>query len=277
MKLELKNVNAKAGNFELKNISFEAQTGSFFSIVGPTGSGKSTLLKAIAGIAAIDKGEVFLGEDKITNMPPEKRGVGFVFQDSALFPHLNVFENVAFGLRVRKEKNVEEKVKETLGLTGLKGFEKRNVQNLSGGEKKLVAIARAIAFAPKLLLLDEPLAGLDARLREKLKRQIKELQESLGVTTLYVTHDIDEAFFLSDKIMVLNNGKIEQVGAPKEIFLSPKTAFVKEFVSDYSLVKARVEKKGGKKVLSARLEAETSQEEGNGFVNVKKNNFRKEN
>ena len=275
MKLTVKDLSIDLDGFKVKKVSFEVVPHSFFSIVGPTGSGKSSILKAIAGLLEVEGGKIFFGEKNVNSVPAEKREVGFVFQNASLFSHLNVFENIAFGLRVRKEKNVEKKVVELLEMVGLQGFESRSTKNLSGGEAKLVAIARALAVSPKLLALDEPLNGLDAPLREKMKNLIKKIQTQTKITTIYVTHDLDEAFFLSDKILVLNNGQVEQIGEAKEIFLHPKTVFVKDFVSDYALVNARVVKKGGKNVLSAKIEFDSGLEKGNGFLSVKKNSFRK--
>ena len=275
MDLRLQKVCVKFGEWELKNISFEVNSSEFFSIVGPTGSGKSTILKAIAGIEGIKSGSVFVSDKKINDVAPEKRNIGFVFQNASLFSHLNVLENVAFGPKIRKDKNASEKAKMFLEMVGLNGFEERKVSGLSGGQSRLVSIARALAIEPKILLLDEPLNGLDARLREKLKVLIKKIQRELKVTTVYVTHDIDEAFFLSDKIMVLNEGKVEQIGLPSEIFSSPKNSFVREFVSDYALVKANVEKKHNKNFLVGEFAFETDLNEGKGYINIKKNNFRK--
>lgn len=267
MRLELKNVSVKVGSFEAKDISFSVKSGEFAAILGPTGSGKSTILKTIAGLATPLSGEIFFGEKKINDLPCEKRNVGFVFQNSSLFPHLNVFENIAFGLKVRGEKKAQEKVEKILELTGLCGFEKRNVKTLSGGEERLVAIARSLVIDPAFLLLDEPLTGLDSRLREKLKLKIKEMQSKLKKTTVFVTHDIDEAFFLSDKIIVMNKGKIERQGPPQELFLNPKTMFVKDFLSDYALVNVKPKNKN-------TAEIETTQWKKEGLIIVKKSNFR---
>ncbi|MDO8634325.1 MAG: ABC transporter ATP-binding protein, partial [archaeon] len=270
MRLEVKNLCVSFPNWRMEKISFAAESGEFLTILGSTGSGKSTILAAIAGIVEPEKGEIFFDGASVSGLPAEKRNVGLVFQNNALFPHLSVFENVAFGLKVKKEKNWREKTQRMLEMLGIERLAERSVKNLSGGEEKLVAIARALVTEPCIMLFDEPLNGLDARLREKLKKTIKETQEKLGKTTVFVTHDVDEAFFLSDKIIVLNNGRIEQTGTPEEIFEKPATRFVKEFVEGYALVRARVEKG----VLKGKFEVSTGLKDGAGLLNLKKNNFR---
>ncbi|MCR4335965.1 MAG: ABC transporter ATP-binding protein [archaeon] len=269
MKLKIEKLNLIYSDWEMKNLSLEIQGGSFTAIVGPSGCGKTTLLRTIAGLETPVSGNIFFNKNNVTNIPPEERNVGFVFQGDSLFSHLNVFDNVAFGIKMKKQSDVQKKVKETLKLVHLEGFEKRKVNHLSGGEKKRVAIARAIAFRPELLLLDEPLNGLDAPLKEKMKFFLKELQKKTGLTMIFVSHDIDEAFFLSDKIVVMNFGKIEQSGLPVEIFSKPKNSFVKNFVSDYVLIEAK--KKG--KNLEARLKIPYNGK-GKAFVNLKKTNYK---
>lgn len=271
MKLEVKNLSIVFQNWKMEKMSFTAESGEFLTILGPTGSGKSSILKAIAGILKPRGGEIFFDKNNITTVPVEKRNIGLVFQNNALFPNLNVLENVAFGLNTRKDPAWLEKSKKILSLFGIEKLANRGVADLSGGEEKLVAIARAIVTEPRMMLFDEPLNGLDAKLKETLKKKIKKTQQILGKTTIFVTHDIDEAFFLSDKIIILNNGKIEQVGKPEEIFEKPKTRFVKEFLKDYSLIKARVEKG----ILKGKFEVKTNLKEAEGYLNLKKNNFRK--
>ncbi len=241
MKLKMQGIRISFPGWEMDDFSLEAPSGSFTSIVGPSGCGKSTILRAIAGLEAPQKGKVFFGAKEVTSTPAEERDVGLVFQGDALFSHINVFDNVAFGPRMKKEKNIEGKVASALSLVHLAGFEKRDTTTLSGGEKKRVAIARALAFSPKILLLDEPLAGLDANLREKMKSLLRELSQKTGLTTIMVTHDIEDAFSLSGRIVAMSRGKVEQEGKPFELLLRPKTRFVKEFFSSYAL-----EKKGGK-------------------------------
>jgi len=274
MQLRLKNVSISFPNWKLVNFSINAKHGSITSIVGPSGCGKTTVLRIISGLQEITTGKVFFGEKEITDLLPEQRNVGFVFQNDSLFSHLNVFENVAFGLKMKNEKSIRKKVISALKLVQLIGFEKRKIKTLSGGEQKRVAIARAIAFEPDLLLLDEPLKGLDAKLIEKTKIFLKNLQEKTGLTMLFVTHDIDEAFFLSDKIIVMNNGKIEQYGSPKEIFSRPKNRFVKEFISDYILIKAKTKKVGNKSIIYGKFSFPANKGKGNPFINLKKTNYK---
>ena len=274
MQLRLKNVSISFPNWKMDNFSMEAKSGSITSIVGPSGCGKTTVLRIISGLQEITAGKVFFGEKDMTDILPEQRNVGVVFQSDSLFSHLNVFENVAFGLKMKKEKNIRKKVISALKLVQMTGFEKRNTTTLSGGEQKRVAIARAIAFEPDLLLLDEPLNGLDAKLIEKTKIFLKNLQEKTGLTMLFVTHDIDEAFFLSDKIIVMNNGKIEQYGNPKAIFLRPINRFVKEFISDYILIKAKVKTKGNKSIIYGKFSFLAKKAKGKQFINLKKTNYK---
>ena len=217
----------------------------------------------------------FFGKNDVTAVPAEGRGTGFVFQGDALFSHMDVFGNVAFGLEMRKENGLQGKVREALRLVHLEGFEKRKIAGLSGGERKRVAIARAMAFSPKLLLLDEPLNGLDANLRERMKSLLREVQQKSGATVVMVTHDIDEAFPLSDLMVVMSPGKVEQLGKPQDIFLNPATNFVKEFISDYAIVRLK-EKKGGKGGV-AELEMPLPEKSGKKvFLSLKRRNFRVE-
>ncbi|MBI2598047.1 MAG: ABC transporter ATP-binding protein [Candidatus Diapherotrites archaeon] len=270
MRVELEKISVSFSNWKMQNFSLKVPDGGITSIVGPSGSGKTTILRVISGLQHPESGKIFFGKKEVTELPAEKRNAGFVFQNEALFYHLNVFENVAFGLRMKKEKNLQEKVLRALKIVHLAGFENRNIQSLSGGEKKRVAIARAIAFEPDLLLLDEPLNGLDAKLKESTKKLLKELQEKTGLSMVFVTHDIDEAFYLGDEIVVINSGKLEQAGSPKEIFLRPKNGFVKEFVSDYLLVKGKIA--DGK--IDAKFSFSAKKEKGTPFFAVKKNNYK---
>ena len=269
MQFALEKVSVTLGAWKMENFSIQIPQGSFVSIVGPSGCGKTTVLRLLAGLTKPDKGKIFFGSHDVTNIQAEERGVGFVFQGDALFPNLGVLGNVSFGLEMRKEEHVREKALHALKVVHLEGFENRKIDGLSGGERKRVAIARAIAFKPRLLLLDEPLNGLDANLREKMKVFLKEVQVRTGATVVMVTHDLDEAFPLSDLMVVMSNGRAEQAGTPEEIFENPKTPFVKSFTSDYVMLSANAKgknakfslplaKRGGKKV----------------FVSLKKNNLR---
>jgi len=212
-------------------ISLEVRDGEFFSLLGPSGCGKTTLLRTIAGILQPDAGTIRLGGRDVTNVPIHARNMALVFQSYALFPHLTVFDNVAFGLRMRKERGeaIRRRVEEVLELVRLPGFGNRYPAQISGGQQQRVALARALVVHPELLLLDEPLSNLDARLREEMRSEIRQIQRQVGITTILVTHDIHEAFALSDRIAVLNSGKVEQTGTPIEIYQNPKTRFVAEF------------------------------------------------
>ena len=275
MEVRLQGISVDYADWHMKGISFTVSSGEFMTLLGPSGCGKTTILKVVSGIATNSGGEVFFNNEKMGGVPPEKRGIGYVFQDDSLFPHMSVFENIAFGLRIRGIRNPEKKVNECLSLVHLEGYGKKHVNGLSGGEARRVAIARALAVEPRLLLLDEPMNGLDARLREKLKLLLKEIQAKLGTTTIFVTHDLDEAFYLSDRVVVMNNASIEQIGAPFEILSRPATKFVREFTVDYSLVGVDVKKSGNKNVMSGNFSIDVdAAQSGKGFINIKKNNFR---
>lgn len=273
MKVSIEKISVIFKDWKMKNFSLKIEKG-FTSIVGPSGCGKTTLLRVLSGLQQTEQGEVFFNNEEVTFLPPEERNIGVVFQGDSLFSHLNVYENVAFGLKMKKHQNVKQKVFKALSLVHLPGFEKRKVTNLSGGEKKRVAIARAIAYDPDLLLLDEPLNGLDAPLKEKMKLFLKELTEKTGLTTIMVTHDIDEAFYLSDEIAVMDSGKISQIGSPIQIFSKPKNAFVKNFISDYILVKGKQKTVKGKKFVEGKFLLPVKKGSGNVFVNFKKTNYR---
>lgn len=204
----------------------------FFSLVGPSGSGKTTILRMISGLTTPTSGSILLDGKDITGLPPEQRGLGLVFQNYAVFPHLNVYDNVAFGLKLRKMRtsDIQTKVYDLLDRVGLVGYEKKYPHQLSGGEQQRVALARAVAPNPKVLLLDEPLSALDKKLREEMKFWLRSFQEDLGTTTTYVTHDQSEALSLSDHVMVLNAGRVEQIGTPQEIYESPVSMFVADFM-----------------------------------------------
>ena len=237
--IELKNISKSFdGDVVLDNISLDIYDNEFLTLLGPSGCGKTTTLRIISGFVQPDEGEVvFMGED-ITDIPPHKRNVNTVFQRYALFPHLNVFENVAFPLREKKvpKAEIEEKVKEMLKLVMLSGFEKRNVTSLSGGQQQRVAIARALINHPKVLLLDEPLSALDLKLRKDMQQELKKIQKSTGITFVFVTHDQEEALSMSDTIVVMSEGRIQQIGTPVDIYNEPENAFVADFIGESNII-----------------------------------------
>jgi ABC-type Fe3+/spermidine/putrescine transport system ATPase subunit len=216
----------------LRGVSFEVKTGEIIAILGPSGCGKSTLLSIIAGLEQAEQGRVSWEGQSLEGVPPHQRGFGLMFQDFALFPHRNVFNNVAFGLQMAnwEHSKIEQRVSEVLELVGLPEFGGRDVNNLSGGEQQRVALARSLAPGPKLLMLDEPLGSLDRNLRERLVLDLRRILTSTHQTAIYVTHDQDEAFSLADRIVVMNAGRVEQIGHPQEIYLQPKTIFVARFL-----------------------------------------------
>jgi iron(III) transport system ATP-binding protein len=231
--LELQDLTQHFGNLTaLDRFSLSVEQGEFVSLLGPSGCGKTTTIRLIAGFLNPTQGRVLVNGRDITPLPPEKRDVGMVFQSYALFPHLNVFENVAFGLRAKKftRPQIVEKVEQALALVNLTGYGKRPVSQLSGGEQQRVAIARTIVIEPQILLLDEPLSNLDASLREQTRRQLRQLIGSLGITAIFVTHDQEEAFALSDRIALLSKGVCQQVGTPQELYYRPANEFVARFI-----------------------------------------------
>ena len=221
-------------------VSLDVNQGEFFGLLGPSGCGKTTTLRMIAGLEKPDSGSILFQDKDITNLPPERRGFGMVFQNYALFPHLNVFENVAFGLRARHKTKAEmsERVNSALELVQLPGYGKRAVDELSGGQQQRVAIARAIAIEPALLLFDEPLSNLDVSLREETRSELRELVTRLGLTAVYVTHDQEEAFALCDRISVMVGGKLMQTGRPRELYEQPAEISVASFLGRNNLIKA---------------------------------------
>lgn len=219
----------------LPNLDLDIAAGEFVSVLGPSGSGKTTVLKLIAGFEAPDAGSVFLGGSDTTGVAPEHRNIGVVFQNYSLFPHMNVAANVGFPLRMRRmaKSDREEGIRKALTQVALAGYEQRMPHQLSGGQQQRVAIARAIVYQPGVLLMDEPLGALDRRLRGEMQLEIKALHEQLGITIVYVTHDQDEALSMSDRVVVINSGRIEQIGAPREVYRRPTTLFVADFLGDF--------------------------------------------
>jgi spermidine/putrescine transport system ATP-binding protein len=236
------------------DLSLEIERGAFFSLLGPSGCGKTTTLRMIGGFEEVTAGTVYLGEQDVTNLPPYRRDVNTVFQNYALFPHLNVFENVAFGLRRRKTANddIRRRVAEMLELVELPGYEKRKPGQLSGGQQQRVALARALINHPRVLLLDEPLGALDLKLRKQMQIELKRIQTEVGITFIYVTHDQDEAMTMSDRIAVMRAGHIEQLGTPDELYERPRTEFVAGFLGVSNLLDGEVAERNGE-TASVRL------------------------
>ncbi len=222
----------------LKGISLSIRNREFVTLLGPSGCGKTTTLRIIGGFETPDSGDVLFDGKRLNDVPPYKREVNTVFQRYALFPHLNVAENIAFGLRIRNihEKDIQRKIQEMLELVGLRGFEKRNTTSLSGGQQQRVAIARALVNQPRVLLLDEPLGALDLKLRKDMQIELKRIQQSTGITFLYVTHDQEEALTMSDRVVVMNHGSIQQVGSPTDIYNEPENAFVADFIGESNII-----------------------------------------
>jgi len=237
--IDLKNISVSFGNNQvLKNLNLYIRDKEFITFLGPSGCGKTTTLRIIAGFIEPDEGEVIFEDKVINSVPPHKRQVNTIFQRYALFPHLNVYENVAFGLRIKKvpEKQIKETVEEMLALVNLTGFNKRNINSLSGGQQQRVAIARALAVKPRVLLLDEPLGALDLKLRKDMQVELKNIQQRLGITFIYVTHDQEEALSMSDTVVVMDGGIIQQIGTPLDIYNEPKNAFVADFIGESNIL-----------------------------------------
>lgn len=241
--LSLKSVSKSYDDLNiLDEIDIDIESGYFYTLLGPSGCGKTTILKLIAGFEYPDSGEVIYQNKPIGNLPPNKRKVNTVFQDYALFPHLNVYDNIAFGLKLKKfsKVQIDQKVREALKLVKLSGYEKRNINEMSGGQKQRVAIARAIVNEPEILLLDESLSALDLKLRTEMQYELRELQSRLGITFIFVTHDQEEALALSDYLFVLKDGKIQQFGTPTDIYDEPVNRFVADFIGESNIVEGRM-------------------------------------
>ncbi len=237
--IDLKHISVKLGdNQVLDDLSLYIRDREFITLLGPSGCGKTTILRVIAGFLEPDEGDVIFEDKKINGVPPHKRQVNTIFQRYALFPHLNVYENVAFGLRIKKtpESEIEKTVSKMLSIVNLSGFEKRNINSLSGGQQQRVAIARALAVKPRVLLLDEPLGALDLKLRREMQVELKKIQQQMGITFIYVTHDQEEALTMSDTVVVLNQGYIQQIGTPVDIYNEPTNAFVADFIGESNII-----------------------------------------
>ncbi len=239
MYVELKDINKTYAGYQASNhVSFGIEQGRLIALLGPSGSGKTTILRMIAGLETPDSGEIVIDGKVVNNIPASERGIGFVFQNYALFRYMTVYDNIAFGLNVKKEnkKYIDERVHELLKLISLDGLEKRYPSQLSGGQRQRVAFARALAPNPHLLLLDEPFAAIDAKVRQELRSWLKEMIEKLGITSIFVTHDQDEAIEVADEIIITNKGHIEQKGIPLEIYQNPQTAFAATFFGQTSQI-----------------------------------------
>jgi sulfate transport system ATP-binding protein len=243
MSIRVENVTKRFGTFTaLDSVSVEAPQGALLALLGPSGSGKTTLLRIIAGLETADTGRVLLSDQDVTRHNPRQRNMGFVFQHYALFRHMTVFENIAFGLRVRGRSNgeVRRRVHELLQLVRLEGMDQRYPAQLSGGQRQRIALARALAVQPQVLLLDEPFGALDAKVRQELRRWLRRFHDESKVTSIFVTHDQEEAFEVADRVVVMNRGRIEQTGTPQEIFDHPANAFVMDFLGNVNVFHGRV-------------------------------------
>jgi len=237
--IELKNISKQyEDNTVLDNLSLNIRKNEFVTLLGPSGCGKTTTLKIIAGFETADSGSIMFKNKDISDIPPYKRQLNTVFQKYALFPHMNVYENIAFGLKIKKlsKDEIDKKVKEMLRMVSLSGFEKRSIESLSGGQQQRVAIARALVNEPEVLLLDEPLGALDLKLRKEMQLELKKIQQELGITFIFVTHDQEEALTMSDTIVVMNKGVIQQKGTPEDIYNEPANAFVADFIGESNIL-----------------------------------------
>lgn len=240
--LQLKQINKYFGRSHvIKDVNIDFEKGHFVTFLGPSGCGKTTLLRMVAGFYEPDDGEILLNGKRIERIPPYSRNTAMVFQEYALFPHMNVFDNVSYGLRVknRPKEEIERRVKEALDLMQLKGMEDRFPNQMSGGQQQRVAVARALVMNPEVLLLDEPLSNLDAKLRESVRVELRDIQKKMGLSTIYVTHDQSEALSMSDMIVILKGGVVHQTGSPQEIYFEPKTPFVADFIGTTNLLSVK--------------------------------------
>jgi len=239
MYVEMKHINKNFGDFEAaKDINFGVEQGKLVALLGPSGSGKTTILRMIAGMEHQDSGDVIIEGKVVNDIPARERGIGFVFQNYALFRYMTVYENIAFGLKVQKKskEEIHKRVMELIALVELSGMEKRYPDQLSGGQRQRVAFARALAPNPQLLLLDEPFAAIDAKVRKELRGWLKQMIAKVGITSIFVTHDQDEAVEVADQIIIINEGRLEQMGSPTQIYKKPKTSFVAQFIGTSAIV-----------------------------------------
>ena len=239
--VEIKDLVKNFGDTQvLKNINISIEEGEFVTLLGPSGCGKSTLLRCLAGLNSIDGGKIFVNGKDITDMEPRNRDIGMVFQNYALFPNMTVWENIEFGLKIKKEKDYEQRIKDMIEMVGLTGKEKHYPSELSGGQQQRVAFARSLITRPTILLLDESLSALDAKIRKSLRDRLRQIQKKLGITTIFVTHDQEEALALSDKVVVMADGKIQQAGKPEDIYKVPENAFVADFIGESNIFDAKM-------------------------------------
>lgn len=247
MYIRLEHINKTFGDFKASDdVSFEIEKGKLIGLLGPSGSGKTTILRMLAGLEKQDSGNIYIDGKIVNDLPSNQREIGFVFQSYALFPYLTVYGNIAYGLKIQKKDKafITERVHELLELVGLPGLEKRYPDQLSGGQRQRIALARALAPNPELLLLDEPFAAIDAKVRKELRTWLRETIDKIGITSIFVTHDQDEAIEVADEIVITNKGRVEQVGNPAEIYLNPKTPFVAQFIGQSAVIKNISQLKG---------------------------------
>lgn len=247
MHVEVRHLDKHFGDFHaVKDVSFEIEKGKLIGLLGPSGGGKTSILRMLAGLEQPDQGDILFHGERVNRLSPQDRGIGFVFQSYALFKHMTVFDNIAFGLKIKKlqKAQIRERVMELVELTGLKGFEKRLPHQLSGGQRQRVAFARALAPSPQLLLLDEPFAAIDAKIRQELRSWLRELIDEVGITSIFVTHDQEEAIEVADEIMIINQGRLEQKGTPWDLYKEPNTPFVASFIGQSTLVEHAAALKG---------------------------------
>jgi ABC-type Fe3+/spermidine/putrescine transport system ATPase subunit len=243
MRIQLEDIVKRFGTLEaVSHVSLDIQDGELFTLLGPSGCGKTTILRLIGGFHRSDQGRILFGDREMTGKPPYERHIGMVFQNYALWPHMRIFDNIAYGLKLKKFSSgeIREKVAHAMGLVNMKGLENRYPGELSGGQQQRVALARALVLNPDVLLLDEPLSNLDAKIRIQVRAEIRKLQKELGITTIYVTHDQEEALTLSDRIAVLSQGKLQQIGNPHELYEKPYNPFVADFIGINNLIPAKV-------------------------------------
>jgi sulfate transport system ATP-binding protein len=239
MHIEVRGLNKEFGDFKaVRDVSFEIEKGHLIGLLGPSGGGKTSILRMLAGLEMPSSGDIIFHGKRVNDLPPQERGIGFVFQNYALFKHMTVYDNIAFGLKVKRlpKDAIRERVMSLVELTGLKGFEHRYPHQLSGGQRQRVAFARALAPEPQLLLLDEPFAAIDAKIRTELRTWLKDMIERVGITSIFVTHDQDEAIEVADEIMIINKGRLEQKGSPWDIYKNPQTQFVASFIGESTIV-----------------------------------------